>query len=635
MSKPSEPPFEPRRPASNVRFLVVAVTAVMAVLLYLDRFCISFAETFIKEDLNLSDIQIGWVLSAFFWTYALAQVPSGWLTDRFGARRMLTSYILLWSLFTALTGAVFGIGLGAFALLLLLRMGFGVAQAGAYPTGASIISKWMPFSARGMASSTVAVGGRVGGFLALFITGYLIVMFVPTSVPSQLQPDGILDTPRFCYELQLAHTDEDRTDEFVAVDERLLGTISPAAREFVEATAKRYQEELLKATADGKSTKKAVRRQVSSSVDWSTDQRDRLIDDLNAIIRQRHFFSEDELRDLPLEREAKRLLERERSGLSQAEAERLNRLVLEAVYPQAVRKVYGAGWRSVMWLYGGLGLLVAGLFWWTFRNRPEQHPWVNKNEIELIAVGRPATAPQPHGKVGAVPLGRLLTSGSMWLVCVSQWCTNVGWVFIVTWAPRYFQDVHQVPVEQRALMVSIPPLVGWFGMLTGGWLTDRLVKVIGLRWGRALPMSLSRFTAMAAYVYCLWNPSPWSAVMAFSVVALSTDLGTGAIWAFKQDVGGRYVGSILGWGNMWGNLGAAITPPLLIWIVNDSARLSFFAWLSSLLGQTSGPNWNLAFLTCATAFCIAGIACLGVNATIPIAPKDEEHDEIDGKPGKP
>src|SRR5687767_5600975 len=122
---------------TRVRYLVVAVAMLMSVLLYLDRFCISFAERLIKEDLDLSNKQMGWILSAFFWSYALGQVPSGWFSDRFGARNMLALYILLWSLFTALTGLAAG-----FAMLVVMRLGFGLAQAGAYPTAASLLSRW-------------------------------------------------------------------------------------------------------------------------------------------------------------------------------------------------------------------------------------------------------------------------------------------------------------------------------------------------------------------------------------------------------------------------------------------------------------------------------------------------------------
>lgn len=163
-----------------------------------------------------------------------------------------------------------------------------------------------------------------------------------------------------------------------------------------------------------------------------------------------------------------------------------------------------------------------------------------------------------------------------------------------------------MPAETRAFMTAIPPLVGWFGMLAGGALTDRLVQRIGLRWGRALPMSLSKFVAMGAYLACLANPSPWFAVVMFSIVAFTADLGIAAAWAFKQDVGGRHVGSILGWGNMWGNLGAAVTPPILIAIVG------------------SNQNWSAAFVACAIAFFLSGIAALGIDATVPIAVEEED-----------
>jgi nitrate/nitrite transporter NarK len=90
-----------------------------------------------------------------------------------------------------------------------------------------------------------------------------------------------------------------------------------------------------------------------------------------------------------------------------------------------------------------------------------------------------------------------------------------------------------------------------------------------------------------------------------AIVSLSVDMGTPSIWAFMQDVGGRNVGSVLGWGNMWGNIGAAVSP----FILNQLAE---------------SHGWNAAFLACAAAFFISGVAALGVDATIPIAPPDAE-----------
>jgi hypothetical protein len=73
---------------------------------------------------------------------------------------------------------------------------------------------------------------------------------------------------------------------------------------------------------------------------------------------------------------------------------------------------------------------------------------------------------------------------------------------------------------------------------------------------------------------------------------------------------------------MWGNLGAAVTPPMFIWIVTKSATWDLPAALVWIVGQGPNQNWNLAFLTSACAFAVAGVAALGIDATIPIAPED-------------
>ena len=570
---------------SRVRYLVVASAFLMSALLYLDRYCISIAEVYIQQDLGLSDKQVGWMLSAFFWTYALGQVPAGWLTDRFGSRLMLTIYIVAWSLLTGLTGAA-----GVFGALLLLRFGFGFAQSGAYPTAASIISKWMPLEARGRASGIIAVGGRVGGFLALFATGYLLVWLTPASTPTELSTGDILDGSRLCVELT-EHSTPAAAGE--AAQERCLAAFTTNTQALVKEHAKML----------GETT--------ASSGALTVADRTTLAKELNQIIRQPGFFHEAELQGVSLEKEATRLLRTPADELAEQQSQRLNRLILEGLHRKSIKKLYVAGWRPMMFVYGTLGFVVAGLVWWTSRNVPSRHPWCNEEEVALIR-GLRSADDRESKRVGGVPIVQLLCSGSMWLCCVSQWFTNVGWVFLMTWAPRYFLSVHKVSVEELALMVAIPPLVGWAGMLSGGGVTDALAQRIGIRWGRGLPMSLSRFVAMAAYLAVWASPSPWFAVAMFSIVAFATDFGTPAVWAYMQDAGGRHVGSILGWGNMWGNLGAAVTPPLLIWIVGETER------------------WDLAFLACAAAFLISGLASAGINATIPIVRDEEE--AIDGEP---
>jgi nitrate/nitrite transporter NarK len=286
-------------------------------------------------------------------------------------------------------------------------------------------------------------------------------------------------------------------------------------------------------------------------------------------------------------------------------------LLLETRYRMIFRRLYVDGWRPVMLVYGLVGLPLALLFLLVYRNTPAEHPSCNEAEVDMIQLGKPLPVDGAKQKLTPLPMLALLLDRSMWLNCISQCATNIGWVFLVTWAPRYFQAVHHIPVETRALMTAIPALVGWAGMVGGGWLTDWMARRFGLRWGRALPLALTRFLAMFAYVYCLTNPSPWSVVVAFSVVAFATDLGTASTWAYMQDVGGQYVGSVLGWANMCGNLGAAVAPLFVAWVVDiDGAA-----------------NWNFAFITCAAAFLLSGLCGLFVNATIPIV-KEEPDEEL-------
>lgn len=572
---------------SRVRYLVVAVTMLTAVLLYLDRICISIAERFIKEDLQLTNRQMSWVLSVFFVAYGLGQVPSGWLSDRFGARRMLTAYVLLWSLFTGLTGLATG-----FVSLVAIRLIFGVAQAGAYPTSAGLLSKWVPFPARGAASSLVAFGGRLGGFLAPLATGYLIVFFVPIGVSSLLEPDDVLDLGELCR--QLTSGDNSAAAQ---LGRRILDETPADTRALVERVATEH------GATGGSAAPEADPPRDSPRVGRNDDSA-RVVAALNDLLRRRDAFEPFDLPNVLLPDEAERILALPPSDRSQPQVERLNRLLLEAVYPGAIRRVYVAGWRQVMLAFGSVGLVVAAVYWFCCRDRPAEHPRANAAEIALVEAGRPAAATSPHGLVQGLPFRCLLQSRSLWLSCLSQFGTNMGWVFLITWLPRYLAEVHHVPLERRSDMASVPLFVGWFGMLSGGWLTDRLTRLVGLRWGRALPMGLSRFVAMAAFLFCLLPVSPWTATAAFALVALATDVGTPSVWAFKQDVGGRYVGSILGWGNMWGNFGAALSPHLLDGLVER--------W----------QNWDAAFLACAAAFFISGLAALGVNATIPVVPQE-------------
>ena len=550
--------------------LVVFVTFLAALLLYLDRFCISYTQQYIKEDLGLSEFEFSLCLSAFFWAYALGQVPSGWLSDRFGARWMLTIYVIAWSSFTAMVGLATG-----FLMLVLLRIALGLGQAGAYPTSAALIRNWVPLSERGKANSFVAFGGRLGGFVAPVLTVYLVVAFVPLDRSSLLTPDDLLDIDSLS--LQLAEPDANVHAKEIEVEQARI----KVAKQVVPGVKPKWLE--------GLST--------DEEAEANQDSVKQMLAHLNSFIEITELRESIEWDVLPLEDEAKSM--RGLSKLTPSQNERLNRLVLEATFPKCIRKVYVHGWRRVMFVYGSFGVIVAGLFWICFRNRPADHPWIRSAEIELIDQNQPKAA---NNTSEAVPFGAMVRSRNLWLMCVNQFGGNVGWIFLMTWLPRYLLEVHSVPFVQRGWMAAIPLSVGWIGILAGGWTADRVTSRFGLRW-RTAPIVGGRVLAMSAYIAVLFAPSAMFAVIAFSCIALCNDFTNPSSWAYKQDVGGKHVGSIHGWANMWGNFGAASSPIVLERVI-------------SMYG------WNGAFIAGAAAFLIAGLAAAGVDARIPIV-RDE------------
>jgi sugar phosphate permease len=145
---------------TRVRQRVLAFTLTLTAIAYLDRVCISMAAPAMKEDLGISDVQMGWVFSAFTFAYALFEVPSGWLADRFGARLMLTRIVVWWSAMTAATGAVWGVG-----SLIAVRFLFGVGEAGCFPSMARAYGRWLPVRERGRAFGLTLMAGALGGAL--------------------------------------------------------------------------------------------------------------------------------------------------------------------------------------------------------------------------------------------------------------------------------------------------------------------------------------------------------------------------------------------------------------------------------------------------------------------------------------
>ena len=81
---------------SRARYRVLAFTTILAIITYLDRVAISSAAPAVRSEMGLSAVQMGWVFSAFTWAYAAFEIPSGWMGDVMGPRKVLTRIVIWW-----------------------------------------------------------------------------------------------------------------------------------------------------------------------------------------------------------------------------------------------------------------------------------------------------------------------------------------------------------------------------------------------------------------------------------------------------------------------------------------------------------------------------------------------------------
>jgi ACS family glucarate transporter-like MFS transporter len=154
---------------SRQRFVLISILFFHSANTYMDRACIASAADYIIKDLSISKEMLGLILGIFAVGYALFQVPSGWIADRFGPRKALTIVVSVWSIFTALTGAARNA-----IQMLVLRFLFGVGEAGAFPGATQAFFRWLPVKERGIAHGVNFSGSRLGAALSLFLMPWLI-----------------------------------------------------------------------------------------------------------------------------------------------------------------------------------------------------------------------------------------------------------------------------------------------------------------------------------------------------------------------------------------------------------------------------------------------------------------------------
>jgi ACS family D-galactonate transporter-like MFS transporter len=156
----------------KMRWVVVFLCFLAIAINYVDRANLAVAAPQIEKALHIGPAEMGLVLSGFFWTYALMQMPFGWFVDRVGARIALPLAVGWWSVFTALTAVTTSV-FGMFSC----RLALGAGEAGAYPSCAKLVAQWFKPAQRAFATSIYDSGSRVGSALSIPVVALIISEF--------------------------------------------------------------------------------------------------------------------------------------------------------------------------------------------------------------------------------------------------------------------------------------------------------------------------------------------------------------------------------------------------------------------------------------------------------------------------
>jgi MFS transporter, ACS family, glucarate transporter len=250
------------------------------------------------------------------------------------------------------------------------------------------------------------------------------------------------------------------------------------------------------------------------------------------------------------------------------------------------------GWRTPFFIFGLIGLGWAGLWYWYYRDTPGQHSRINPAERQLIEDSLGVR----DANVRSVPWRQILRSPSLWTLSLMYFCYGYAIDVYLDWFPKYLNEHRGFNLTQMGIYASLPLLAGAAGDLLGGTVSDRCARRFGnLKVARRV-VALAGFLLAAVFILpATFTQHSTASVMYSCVAVFGLEVTVGVSWAIPLDIAGDYAGSVASVMNTFGNLGSAVSPVLL-------------AYLVGLYG------WNMPFLVCAVLCAGGAVLSLGINA---------------------
>lgn len=217
------------------------------------------------------------------------------------------------------------------------------------------------------------------------------------------------------------------------------------------------------------------------------------------------------------------------------------------------------GWRASFFCFGFLGIIWAAVWYWWYRDHPTEKPGVSREEIEEIGAA-------PAGERHSLPWKIALRRANLWYIMLMYFTYCYGSFFFLSWMPTYLSAGRGF-TEKGLLFATLPFILGALANLGGGFVSDRLVRTMGLKWGRRTVGIVGLGSAAVFTVATILSPNPYVGLVFLALSYAGSDFMLPTAWAVCLDVGKKYAGAVTGTMNTAGQVGSFISSVLFGYFV--------------------------------------------------------------------
>jgi MFS family permease len=261
-------------------------------------------------------------------------------------------------------------------------------------------------------------------------------------------------------------------------------------------------------------------------------------------------------------------------------------------------------WRRGFELFGAIGVIWAIFFYRWFRDNPMDNPKLNQAERDLL--NESAALGEKHS---GVPWARFVASRQVWMLCMQYFCLSYGWYFYITWLPTYLRQGRKLELAASAWLAVLPLFFGGLGSFVSSMIANRVTRLTGEVSKTRRLMAYLGFTGASGFlVLSTQMPDALYAVLCMGMASFCNDLVMPGAWGAAMDVGGRHAGTLSGAMNMAGNIGGAMSPLMI----------------GYLLKQTHN-DWDVTFYVSAAVYFAGSIFWFLLDPVTPIDNTEAAH----------